>query len=139
MPKFRLTICSTLLCFFCFIVLTTFVSATNITAPKKGLFAFMKNFSYALFPVDSRQPALVRAAATLVIDYQDRGNVAGLISSEGYSSSHQEHVDVINSFARRVSPIIALSVIDAEQVGIGRQDYKNPLNIFVVDGIDGFK
>lgn len=97
----------------------------------------MTNFPYAMFPVDSRQPALVRAAATLVIDFRDRGNAAGLISSEGYSSSHQEHLDVVNSFARRVSPIIALSIIDAEQVE--RKKYKNPLNIFVVDGIDGFK
>lgn len=97
----------------------------------------MKNFSYAMFPVDSRHSALVRAAASLVIDFRDRGNAASLISSEGYSSSHQEHLDVVNSFARRVSPIIGLSVIDAETVG--RQKYKNHLNIFVVDGIDGFK
>lgn len=99
---------------------------------------FVLKAAWSRFQLDTEQPALVQAAANLVVNFRDRGNAASCISAEAYNAKHRDHhMDVLNSFAQRVSPIIALSIIDVES--IRKETYKTPLNVFIVDGIDGFR
>lgn len=92
---------------------------------------------YARFQLESEQPALVQAAANLVIDFRSRGNTASCISAVGDHRNQRDHMDVLNSFARRLNPIIALRMVDVVQ--IEKETFKSQLMIFVVDGLDGFR
>lgn len=122
-----------------FINVVSFAEANNGTMISQSrLSQFVLKAAWSRFQLDTEQPALVQAAANLVVNFRDRGNAVSCISAEAYNAKHRDHhMDVLNSFAQRVSPIIALSIIDVES--IRKETYKTPLNIFIVDGIDGFR
>lgn len=119
------------------IIFDSVVVATDANVTESRLSQLIHRAWWNRFQLDSEQPALVRAAANLVVNFRDRGNAATVISAEAYVSRHRDHMDILNSFARRVNPIIALTVIDVEL--IRKETYKTQLNIFVVDGVEAFK
>lgn len=111
-------------------------SISNATTPSR-LSEFVLNAAWTRFQMDSEQPALVQAAANLIINFRDRGNAASCISAEAVNAHHRDHMDVLNSFARRLNPVIAMSIVDVERCG--SETYSSQMIIFVVDGVDAFK
>lgn len=112
------------------------LASANVTAQSR-LAQIVLEATWTRFQLDSEQPALVQAAANLVIDFRDRGNTAGCISSVADLANRRDHMDVLNSFARRLNPIITMRIVDIKQAS--RETYKTQLVILVVDGLDGFK
>lgn len=118
--------------------IATVENTTNAVADGPSrLLQFVLEAVYGRFQLESKQPALVQAAANLIINFRLRGNIAGCISSVAHPRHHRNHMDVLNSFTRRLSPIISIRIMDVARIpGV---NFKSQMIIFVVDGLDGFK